>query len=158
MSNTSFQEPDSYILGPHTFAFGRPLWKRLELEPRRSKVFDQFMMAFKKNRDNWVDIFPFNPEAEKLAPDQVLIVDVAGGIGHRVKDFKNKYPQASGRALLQDLAHVIPSIDSNPEVRAGLKGCGVEVMEYNYSKIQPIHGPSYCLPLQPTCSGGFADG
>lgn len=115
-------------------------------------------MAFKKNRDNWVDIFPFNPEAEKLGPDQVLIVDVAGGIGHRVKDFKNKYPQASGRALLQDLAHVIPSMDSNPEVLAGLTGCGVEVMEYNYSKIQPIHGPSYCSPLQPNYSGGFADG
>ena len=145
LANTDFQNPISYNMGPHVYTFGRTLWKKLELEPRRSKVFDKFMMAFKQNRVNWVEFFPFEQKpGEELAAHEVLIVDVAGGIGHRVRDFKTKHPQASGRAVLQDLPYVLPSIDSNPEMLAALQKCGIELMDYDYTQPQPIQG--LCTP------------
>ena len=128
-------------MGPHTFTFGRPLWKRLESEPHRNKLFNKVMSAFKQNRENWVDIFPFEKTLGKpLAADQTLVVDIAGGLGHRLKDFKIKFPLASGKAVLQDQAHVLPSENTNPEVLAGLQKCGIELMAHDIFKQQPIQG------------------
>lgn len=141
--NTDFREPTNSKLSPHAFALGQPLWNRMALEPRRSKIFDNFMTAFKKNRENWVDFFPFNEEfGEHLTEDETLIVDVAGGVGHRLRDFKIKYPKTTGKAVLQDLGYVLPTADRDPENFAGLQESGIELMEYDYSKVQPIYGQS----------------
>lgn len=131
-------------MGPHVFTFGRPLWKRLQSEPHKSELFNKIMSAFKQNRENWVDIFPFEKKlgelTEAVPADQVLVIDIAGGVGHRLKDFKTKFPHASGRAVLQDQAHVLPTAENNPKVFAGLQACGIEEMSHDIFKPQPIQG------------------
>ena len=142
LSNTDFKNPDSERMGPHTFSFGRPLWKRLEAEPYKNQLFNKVMSAFKQNRENWVDIVPFEKKLGDPVPaDQTLVVDIAGGLGHRLKDFKVRYPYATGKAVLQDQAHVLPTTESNPEVLAGLQKCGIELMAHDIFKPQPIQGP-----------------
>lgn len=129
-------------MGPHVFAFGRPLWKRLESEPHKSTLFNKIMVAFKQNRENWVDIFPFEKSLGNSVPDdQVLVIDIAGGLGHRLRDFKLKFPWASGRAVLQDQTHVLPTAESNPKAFAELQECGIETMAHDIFKLQPIQGP-----------------
>lgn len=138
-------------MGPHVFTFGRPLWKRLQAEPHKSELFNKIMAAFKMNRENWVDIFPFEKELNELknsvAADQVLVIDIAGGVGHRLKDFKIKFPKAPGRAILQDQGHVLPSESNNPEIFAGLQKCGIETMAHDIFKPQPIQGRWYFIVL-----------
>lgn len=128
-------------MGPHTFTFGRPLYKRLQAEPHKSALFNKIMSAFKHNRENWVDIFPFEKKlGEPVPADQVLVIDIAGGVGHRLRDFKLKFPWATGRALLQDQAHVLPTAETNPKVFAGLQECGIETMAHDIFKPQPVQG------------------
>ncbi|KAK0104863.1 hypothetical protein ONS95_005129 [Cadophora gregata] len=141
LQNIGFKEPDSYVMGPHSFTYGRPLWEHLEAEPRRSKIFDKVMMAFKQNRENFVDIFPWAKETQlQLPEDEVFFVDVAGGIGHRAKDLKTRYPSLPGRVILQDLPHVLPSSTLEPEVLAGLQGCGIELMPHDIFTPQVVIG------------------
>lgn len=147
IANLGFQEPDNYTLGPHTFTFGKPLWKHLEHEPAQSQLFDRMMVAFKRNRENWVDIFRFDEQpGNDLADDQVLVIDIAGGHGHRLRDFKKKYPHAKGRLVLQDQAHVLPTPESNPKAFADLKECGIELVQHDIFTPQIIPGESNSYP------------
>ena len=141
LSQTDWVNPDTYSMGPHVFTFGRPLWKRLESEPRKSALFNKIMSAFKQNRESWVDIFPFEERLQNSVPaDQVLVIDIAGGVGHRLRDFKLKFPWASGRAVLQDQKHVLPTTESNPKAFADLQECGIETMAHDIFKPQPVQG------------------
>lgn len=99
------------------------------------------MSAFKQNRENWVDIFPFEKKlGESVPADQVLVIDIAGGVGHRLRDFKLKLPGATGRAVLQDHAHVLPTAETSPRIFADLQKCGIETMAHDIFKPQPIQG------------------
>jgi hypothetical protein len=110
-------------------------------------MFDKMMMAFKKNRESFVDIFPFQQRAAEagsaLGADQVLIIDIAGGIGHRLKEFRAKHSNIPGRALLQDLPHVLPTEKSNPVVHAGLVQHDIEMMAHDIFTTQPIKHARY---------------
>ena len=150
-------------MGPHVFTYGKPLYKRLQAEPSKSALFNKIMSAFKQNRENWVDIFPFEEKQKELggqgvSADQVLVIDIAGGVGHRLRDFKLKFPKVTGRAVLQDQAHVLPSRESNTKVWEGLQECGIETMAHDIFKPQPIQGscpfPRLRIFLQAMFSAG----
>jgi hypothetical protein len=143
--NTEFKEPTSYQLGPHVYTFGLPLWKRLELEPQRGEQFNRVMMGFRQNRESFVDIFPFKEHLSSmpLEASEVLFVDVAGGVGHRVRLFRERFPQLAGRAVLQDLQHVLPGPTNQPELFRDLQDRHVELMAHDMFRVQPIRGARY---------------
>ena len=62
----------------------------------------------------------------------VLIVDVAGGRGYYLETFRQKFPDAKGRMILQDLPHVISDVqDLDPRI---------ESMAHDMFLPQPIEG------------------
>ena len=68
----------------------------------------------------------------KEGDDDVLIVDVAGGHGHYLETFRQRFPDAKGRMLLQDLPHIISDVQHlNPRI---------ESMAHDMFLPQPIEG------------------
>ncbi len=72
--------------------------------------------------------------------DGVLMVDVAGGLGHDLVNFKQHFPEVVrtgevAQLVLQDQPHVIKKI----EKEEGL-GAGIRCETYDFFKPQPVHG------------------
>ncbi|KAJ3940798.1 uncharacterized protein N0V96_008670 [Colletotrichum fioriniae] len=66
------------------------------------------------------------------SPDAPLLVDVAGGLGHDIDEFKKMYPNHPGKLILQDLPVVINDV----------KGIdtSIELMGHDFLTEQPIKG------------------
>lgn len=73
-----------------------------------------------------------NNGMKKDEKDEVLLVDVGGGIGHDLLEFKKKIPDISGRLVLQDQPHVIRQIDQISN--------GIESIAHDFFTPQPIKG------------------
>jgi hypothetical protein len=78
----------------------------------------------------------FYPVQERLVtgltPDQVLLVDIGGGLGHDLDEFRRKHPNAPGRLILQDLPVVID--------QAGTLHEKIERIAYDFHTEQPVVG------------------
>jgi hypothetical protein len=112
-------------------------WDYIEKDPKAFCDFDTFMTASRKNRPIFADWFPvqeqilngFQPVAKN--ENNVLLVDVGGGRGQDVEMFKNRFPTAPGRMILQDLPRAVMHAKVSP---------GIEVMAHDFMKPQPIKG------------------
>ena len=80
-----------------------------------------YFEADRGSRPNWVDWFPIEEKLvqnSNLDKDQVLLVDVAGGRGHDISAFLEKFPDLPGRLILQDQPHVLndPTLELDPKI------------------------------------------
>ena len=66
------------------------------------------------------------------AEGAVLIVDVGGGIGHDLEEFKLKHPEAPGRLILQERQEVIDQISQALP--------GIELRVHDFFTPQPVKG------------------
>lgn len=95
------------------------------------------MSGYRAGKPSWVDP-GFYPVEERLTNelkegnDQVLLVDVGGGVGHDLEELAAKHPDVKkGRLILQDQPSVIDSI-------AGDKP--FEKTAHDFFKEQPVKG------------------
>lgn len=66
-----------------------------------------------------------------------IFVDIGGAAGHQCIAVKDKYPDLAGRIILEDLAHVLAQVKSNPLPSFG----GIETEAYDFFKQeQPVKG------------------
>ena len=94
--------------------------------------FCQFMTVQRLGMPTWLDAYPYRERAQGLAPEQTLLVDVGGGVGHQSVALRN--------ALPADVTNRIVVQDQMPVIGQALKAPGVEAQEYNFWTPQPIHG------------------
>ncbi|KXH50008.1 hypothetical protein CSIM01_07266 [Colletotrichum simmondsii] len=95
------------------------------------------MGGYRQGRVPWMhpSLYPVEttlfPDAD-ASPDAPLLVDVAGGLGHDIDEFKKMYPNHPGRLILQDLPVVINDV----------KGIdtSIELMGHDFLTEQPIKG------------------
>lgn len=80
---------------------------------------------------SWLDAFDLTKHCNGSGPDDVVFVDIAGGVGHQCALLKAKLPQIQGRVILEDLPIVIPQAIPTP---------GVESMGIDMWQEQPIKG------------------
>ena len=100
------------------------------------------MSGYRQGKRSWMDE-DFYPVPERLAgsstPEEeaVLLVDVGGGLGHDLAEFKAKHPDTNpsvrGRLVLQDKPDVISQIA--PETAIGL-----ELSAHDFFTEQPVRG------------------
>ena len=93
------------------------------------------MSALQKRSPQWVHWFPvqerINDGCDPPNGRDVLLIDIGGGEGHYIKAFRDKFPHAPGRLVLQEL--------HKPEEAEGV-GEGVECVECSFFDAQPIKG------------------
>ena len=68
----------------------------------------------------------------KTGPDDVLLVDFAGGIGAQAGGFRKEYPYLPGRCILQDLPNTLEHLKEPP--------ADGEMMSYDFFRPQSVKG------------------
>ena len=91
---------------------------------------------------SWLDGFDMSKHCADSKPDDVIFVDVAGGVGHQCGLLKAKLPELQGRVILEDLPMVTPQALPIP----GMESMGIDMWQE-----QPVKGSyDYCksrIPL-----------
>ena len=114
--SNGYQSPTSSNSGPlqHTFNTNLPSFEYWATLPSNAmQNFNTYMTGNRGSRPSWIEWFPVEDNLLRDAKEDegtVLIVDVAGGRGHDLEAFRQKFPHAKGRMILQDLPHVIEDI------------------------------------------------
>ncbi|KAJ5820599.1 hypothetical protein N7474_006190 [Penicillium riverlandense] len=105
----------------------------LSQNPTKQEVFNSVMTQSQQYRGaDWFEIYPVQ-EQLRVSPDQVLLVDIGGGVGHDITAFKKHFPDLPGKLVLQDLPQVIDTIkEPLPE--------GITAISHNMFEPQPISG------------------
>lgn len=97
--------------------------------PEPAKHFNEYMRYRRKDQMSCWDVYPMEEETQSFESNATLLVDIGGNLGHQCAEFKNKFPKAPGRVILQDLPGPISTALSTP---------GVENMVHDMFKPQPI--------------------
>lgn len=105
--------------------------------PELLQAFNNYMAGYRQGKRSWVEP-DFYPVAERLGngvkggADAVLVVDVGGGMGHDLEEFKAKHAGLAGRLILQEREEVVSQIQ-------GL-GSGIEATVHDFLTEQPVKG------------------
>jgi hypothetical protein len=130
-----YQNPGDAYDGPFQFAMGTKdhyfVW--LNKHPADQQAFNSVMTMGRSFRsEEWFEFFPVQ---EKLhaSPERTTLIDIGGGLGHDITEFKKKFPELPGKLVVQDLPQVIDDISEPlPD--------GVEAVKHDMFKPQPIKG------------------
>ncbi|KAI0154587.1 S-adenosyl-L-methionine-dependent methyltransferase [Xylariaceae sp. FL1272] len=140
LRSTKFQNPEDSSNGPFQYANKcGPAFGWLTEHPEVFQAFHGYVHALRVHRPSWTDMYPVQQRlVEGLKPegDSSALVDVGGGTGQILQDFRVDVPQYTGRLVLQEL----------PEVIAAASGLGVgkdsriELMTHDFFSPQPVRG------------------
>lgn len=136
LAEHQWQTPNDVSDGPYQAAFNTSLnfFEWLQAHPPYGMQFNHHMGGYRQGRPSWMDP-DFYPVQERLVAGlagSVLLVDIGGGLGHDLDEFRRKHPDAPGRLILQDLPVVIGQVGALHE--------RVERMAYDFYTEQPVVG------------------
>lgn len=102
------------------------------------------MAGYRQGKKSWVEpgFYPVDlrlGKEFKTHADAVLLVDVGGGLGHDLKDFKANYPHLPGKLVLQERQEVISQIKE--------LSSGIEASVHDFFTPQPIKGNLLTIPI-----------
>ncbi|KAF2998612.1 hypothetical protein E8E13_007005 [Curvularia kusanoi] len=135
-----YRNPDNQLSGPPQYGHnipGQELFPYIASRPKLLSAAHAFFEGDRGSRPLWVDWFPVQEKlldeiSTTVGQDDILYVDVAGGRGHDLLDFKRKFGEFPGRYVLMDLPHVV-----NDET---LCLTGVEKRSFDFFKDQVVPG------------------
>ncbi|KAJ5091099.1 hypothetical protein NUU61_005969 [Penicillium alfredii] len=108
--------------------------------PAALKRFNAFMEGQRADRAHWADWFPVQDQilaAAEKRPNQPLLVDIGGGRGHDILGFKERFPSAPGKLILEDLPRVI----EDARAAVNLDAMKIETISYDFfAEEQPVKG------------------
>ena len=128
---------------PWLSTYGEPMFEWLKHEPEHKKAFDNYMSGKKRgSRRAWFDIYP---ASERLCGDLALgppnIVDIGGGMGADMIEFKQKEGERVNLAVVEDLPETLEKVDR------GSVPSGVDLLPFDFFKMdQPIRGSIILIP------------
>jgi demethylsterigmatocystin 6-O-methyltransferase len=134
LKDTSYQNPSDSL---HTcFQRGHNTdlhaFKWAAAHPESFKNFNLWMTASRMGKRSWLDEFNFEQEvASNSTPEEVIFVDVGGGIGTQCLNLRTHFPHLKGRVILQDLA---------TPIKQALPVDGMEAMVHDFWTEQPVEG------------------
>ncbi|KAI0899293.1 putative O-methyltransferase [Annulohypoxylon nitens] len=110
-----------------------PFFAWLDQNPPYLEKFNNYMAAYRAGKPSWVDP-GFYPISERLVEgfdasnDGVMLVDVGGGLGHDLRELKEKHPSLPGSLILQD----------RPEVISTVSGGAFQSTAHDFFTSQPV--------------------
>jgi hypothetical protein len=103
--------------------------------PALASDFQQWMALKQAASTSWTDWFDIQRNIidgfDARSPDNVLLVDVGGGEGKYLREFKEKFQIAPGQLVLQDLPNVIEAIENSHDM---------QLMAHDFFTPQPVKG------------------
>ena len=138
-AENGYASPTNVLNGPFQFAHKTSLsaWDWGRERKDIGKAFNNHMAGYRIGRSSWMDkgVYPVKErliKGMKANEKDVLLVDVGGGVGRDISEFRRKFPDAKGRLVLQEQVGLIETLRKRPE--------GIELMGHDFFKPQPIKG------------------
>lgn len=109
LAKTDYQTPTNGDDGPVQYGLktDQHFFALLQSNARLGSAFNQFMTGYAKARPRWTDFYPVEERLGGVEKDQILLVDVGGGLGHETTGLANAYPDIPGKLVIQDVPSVI---------------------------------------------------
>ncbi|KAA8644983.1 hypothetical protein EYZ11_008712 [Aspergillus tanneri] len=139
---TGYKNPEDPLYAPlqYTNNIKEDGFSWLCKDPAALSRFNSFMEGQRANRAFWGDWFPVR---EQILNDpgvntkRPLLVDIGGGRGHDLIAFKERFPDAQGKLILEDLPSVIDEVKGASD----LESAGIETVGYDFFQdVQPVKG------------------
>ncbi|PYI01158.1 S-adenosyl-L-methionine-dependent methyltransferase [Aspergillus sclerotiicarbonarius CBS 121057] len=138
LRQTQYQNPTNGLACPFQQGFNTKysFFDFLSRDPTLSAQFNNLMSVYHQGRASWMDP-GFYPVERLTHPSNhtdsgILIVDVGGGKGHDLNEFRAKWPSARGRLILQDQPGVLAEATGLHE--------SIERMPHDFFTEQPCKG------------------
>ncbi|KAF2872238.1 S-adenosyl-L-methionine-dependent methyltransferase [Massariosphaeria phaeospora] len=98
--------------------------------PVLQQAFNTVMTISRMERgEEWFEFFPVKDRLKVRSPDDTLLVDIGGGVGHDAIAFKKHFPDLPGRLIVEDLPVVIADAKDMPD--------GIELLGHSFFNEQP---------------------
>ena len=111
------------------------IWEWLAKNPEANARFNTFMEGMRGSRPHWTDWFPVQERVLDGVDDdrtRPLLVDIGGGRGHDIACFAERFPNAPGQLILEELPAVIDDIATlDPRIQR---------MKHDFFTPQPVKG------------------
>lgn len=143
LADTKYANPSDVMHSAFQLGFNTdlPAFVWALSQPKLMEDFQMWMGAVYGGRPTtWLDAFDVTKHLEGSKDDDVIFVDVAGGVGHQCALLKGKHPEIKGRVILEDLPMVVPQAIPVP---------GVEAQGIDMWQGQPVKGMLEEIPLVP---------
>ncbi|KAL8721599.1 MAG: hypothetical protein Q9225_001763 [Loekoesia sp. 1 TL-2023] len=139
LKSISYAHPTNIAGGPFQYAHKTPspffVW--LYEKPELASCFNNYMSGYRARKSSWVDP-GFYPVEDRLGngmkegTEEVLLVDVGGGLGHDLELLKQQHAHVPGRLILQEKPEVISQITAPNTI--------FEKMAHDFFTPQSVHG------------------
>jgi SAM-dependent methyltransferase len=140
LKSNGLQNPENPQDGPFQYGHNHTghAFAWLVDHPEVFQAFHNYVYTLRKHRPSWTDMYPVQRrlvEGRKEG-DASALVDIGGGTGQLLQEFRRDFPQYSGKLILQEL----------PEVIAAAQDLGVgedqqiDLQVHDFFKPQPVRG------------------
>lgn len=111
--------PPNGFKDPMEWTFGYRFFDFFAVNEEHRKAFNDYMSARREGYQlQWFDIFPIHERIAGIQnPDGVLVCDVGGGHGHELVKFSERFPDAKGRLVLEDLDSTFEGLSLPAEIK-----------------------------------------
>ncbi|KAI2615207.1 putative sterigmatocystin 8-O-methyltransferase precursor [Hypoxylon sp. NC1633] len=139
LRTNNYEDPTG--ITPRAFNMGHgtdlPPFEWAQENPDIMGLFLPWMNIQREGRPTCFDVLDFRQElAQGCTSSTPLFVDIGGAMGSQSIAFRQRYPDISGRVILQDLPEVVDRVNAEP-----LPGFeNIEVQAHDIFKPQPIKG------------------
>jgi hypothetical protein len=136
-AKTGYRKPDNSVDAPFHYGHNtkQDMFTWLRDHPAIQKSFDSHMAGYSTDQPFWTNHYPVVPRLTqnlKSSKDSVLLVDLGGGLGNDLEEFKRRFPDLPGRLVLQEQEQVISQITR--------VNSSIEQAAHDFFAPQPIKG------------------
>ncbi|CAG8165939.1 unnamed protein product, partial [Penicillium nalgiovense] len=142
LRSTKYRNPDDPMWAPlqytHDLKIDGFTW--LCQDPEALTRFNSFMEGQRADRPHWGDWFPVRErllDHAEITADTPLLVDLGAGRGHDLIGFRERFPDAPGKLVLEDLPSVIDEVRGAQDLEAA----SIDTVAHDFfAEVQPIQG------------------
>ncbi|KAE8353474.1 S-adenosyl-L-methionine-dependent methyltransferase [Aspergillus coremiiformis] len=143
LQTIGYKNPEDPLFAPLQYAHNfsqKDGFSWLCENPAALSRFNGYMEGQRADRPHWADWFPVQDQilaGAHKGSDGTLLVDIGGGRGHDLIGLKQRFSDAPGKLVLEDLPMVIDEARSALD----LAGNGIDVLGYDFfAQEQPVKG------------------
>lgn len=97
--------------------------------PQKQEAFNTLMTVSRAGRgDDWFEFYPVEEKLSVQSSEEILLVDIGGGVGHDLIALKDRFPNLRGKLVLEDLPATVAGA-SLPD--------GIEAVGHSFFDPQP---------------------
>ncbi|KAF2108462.1 S-adenosyl-L-methionine-dependent methyltransferase [Lophiotrema nucula] len=132
LAKHGYQDPSDAFNGPWQLVNQTKdqYFEWIAKRPEDQEAFNTLMAITRLQRgEDWFEFYPVEDKLKASSPEDIVLVDIGGGLGHDAIAFRNHFPDLPGKVVVEDLPAVTAEIKDLPD--------GIEALGHSFLDPQP---------------------